>query len=141
MEIGITLLIIGFLIWAGNEVYKYRKAQKPPSPDPYSYLKAPEQGVLPPALPSTHTQHSHPPVAPPVTLKHEITRHDYYRAFNGDLWPRWVCKCGGSDRVPTTSMSALERAQQEARRAGEAHVRDSNKAEELMAKTKGDFAW
>jgi hypothetical protein len=82
-----------------------------------------------------------PPAAPPVVYKHQIIGHSYHKAYNGSLWPTWVCKCGGSAYSPTGIYTSLEKAQREARMEGEAHVRNGNQAEEMLAKTNGAYAW
>lgn len=74
-------------------------------------------------------------------MKHEIIRHDYYIAYNNDKWPQWVCKCGGSDHVSTGVYTSIVKAQEEARQAGQAHVVNANKAEEMLAATNGNFAF
>lgn len=88
----------------------------------------------------------HEPLLPPAPVvvepKHKIIRHDYYRAISdGGLWPRWNCKCGGSGYYPTSTYTTVEKAQVKARQQGESHVLNGNRAEEMLEKTNGKFAW
>lgn len=83
------------------------------------------------------------PIQPVVAkvLRHEIIKHDYYKAYNGNLWPQWHCKCGASDKEPTSIYQSLEATQADARRKGQKHVSDANKADEMLAKSNGKFAF
>lgn len=74
--------------------------------------------------------------------RHEIIRHDFYMAkHNGNLWPRWTCKCGASSYQPTSVYQSLEETQADVRREGQKHVVDSTKADEMLRKTNGNFAF
>lgn len=81
------------------------------------------------------------PPTPPEPLKHAIIRHQYHTAYDGSLWPEWVCKCGGSGYTPTGVYTSLDSAQTKSRKEGQAHVYNGNKAEDMKAKTNGAFAW
>lgn len=79
--------------------------------------------------------------APKRAPRHEIIRHDYYKAFNGNMWPQWTCKCGASDKEPTSIYDPLEKTQQTIRRKGEKHVADATTADEMMERSNGKFAF
>lgn len=68
------------------------------------------------------------PAAVPAKLNHVIVKHDFYMAIGGTTpWPRWRCKCGIGDSLP--SGGGLESAINVAKRNGEEHVRIFNKLE------------
>jgi hypothetical protein len=72
---------------------------------------------------------------------HEIIRHDYYNAYNNELWPQWVCKCGGSGYIVTTRYEPLTKYQRDAHSGGAAHVAQANEADENLRKSNGKFAF
>lgn len=74
----------------------------------------------------------------PKKLKHEIVKTDYYKSSFGP-WPQWTCRCGVKGHTPVSS--SLERAQKSARADGEDHVKEMNKAEEVLNKTNGKFSF
>lgn len=78
------------------------------------------------------------PVVPP---RHEIVKHDYYRAYNNELWPRWTCRCGASEYVITTAYDPLHVYESQARRHGQAHVIQATQADENLRKSNGNFAF
>lgn len=130
MEI-IGIIIFGYLLLVGVIEYKtYRKcklekAVYDPSPAP----SMPHYYDIP-ALPAAAED-----------LKHQIVGHGYHKAYNGELWPMWTCKCGGSDWKATGPGVTLAEVQEEARQDGASHVLNSNKAESILAQTNGKFAW
>lgn len=79
-------------------------------------------------------------VVEPRKLKHAIVKHDY-KISSGNMYPRWNCKCGASDYVYVHEWRTLEKAQRDARAGGESHVTNANKAEEMLANSRGNFAW
>lgn len=82
-----------------------------------------------------------PLAAPVVVLKHEIIRHDFANNLK-EYQPRWHCKCGASGYVWVHgSLRPMEQAQRQARREGQEHCVEMNKAEEILKRTKGNFAW
>lgn len=74
--------------------------------------------------------------------RHVIVKTDFYETHLGP-WPRWNCKCGAKqyEVVGTYGRNPLDDAIERAKRAGEQHVRDATKADEMKAKTKGAFSW
>lgn len=59
---------------------------------------------------------------------HQIVRHDYYKAFGGaELWPRWTCKCGASDKIVTMGGNPSWFNKKAAVRGGRTHVRVATK--------------
>jgi hypothetical protein len=72
--------------------------------------------------------------------KHAIVKHTYYNAGSQGAWPQWICKCGQRGHVPIGIWSERETLQR-ARNEGQQHVTSMNKADELLSKTNGDFAW
>jgi hypothetical protein len=142
LEFIVTLAIIGFLGWVGFEIYKVKfPAHKRVQPDPYSYLKAPDQGLTPPSTGAVYPHTHGPPTAPPASLKHEIVEHRLMKEYDGSYVPEWVCKCGATGFKWVHNIRTMESAQREAVQEGQAHVREQNKAEELLAKTNGKFAF
>lgn len=84
------------------------------------------------------------PIQAPVVLipRHEIIKHDYYRSLHsGNMWPRWTCRCGATGYEPTSIYEPLEATQRSARHKGQRHVEDALKADEMLAKSDGKFAF
>lgn len=73
--------------------------------------------------------------------KHKIIKHTYTSGLGGDVWPQWVCKCGGKGSTPTGIWSDKE-THEKTRREGQEHVQRMNQVEERIKNAKGkDFAW
>lgn len=153
---GMILLaaFIGFCFWKYpalmKEIFSFKK--KPAEPvEPIEPVK--EAG--PPKYPGKSVSRAdslayenisdiNEPIQPVVAKvpRHEIIRHDYYKSVvNGNLWPQWTCKCGASDKEPTSVYQTLEQTQQDARNKGARHVIDANKADEMLDKSNGKFAF
>lgn len=70
-------------------------------------------------------------------LRHWIVKFDYVRSYNG-AWPRWVCKCGASDKLPTGIYTNTE---ERVKAQGWEHVRRMNDAEEKLQSSNGRYAF
>lgn len=73
--------------------------------------------------------------------RHEIIKHDYYNAYNGERWPRWTCRCGDSGYAITTKYESLEATEKEARRDGQDHVRKATIIDDRLEQSNGKFAF
>jgi hypothetical protein len=79
-------------------------------------------------------------VVEPRNQRHAITKRGYAKVSTGELWPQVVCKCGWSGKLPTGIWSQEETLRRTAEK-GESHVHSQNAADEMLSKTKGNFAW
>lgn len=80
-------------------------------------------------------------ITPESQLKHRIVKTGFYKTTSYGLWPEWHCKCGVKGQEPTSSYQSMEGTYADARKSAEKHVDSANKAEELLDKTNGNFAW
>lgn len=59
---------------------------------------------------------------------HYIVKTTWYRAYDGEEWPQWFCKCGEKGYVPI--VNGIKYAVDTARHDAESHVTERNKYEE-----------